>query len=154
METVAFKKSENFKEEADELFKSQKQELLTYLPFADIQHVGGTTIPKLLTKGDIDINIRVPAENFMGALKYLKAIYAVNQPDNWTDTFASFKDDDSYSLPLGIQLTVLDSPEDYFIKHRQALLGDEDLVKMFNEVKMEFEGKSMDAYRTAKSKFF
>ena len=153
MELVTFKKSENFKEKADELFESKKQEFLARLPFADIQHVGGTAIPKLLTKGDMDINIRIPAENFAETVKYLKGVYSVNQQDNWTDTFASFKDDDSYNLPLGIQLTVVDSQEDYFVKHRQALLNDTDLVKRFNEIKISFEGKDMNAYRKAKSKF-
>gem|GEM_PF-2470658 len=39
---------------------------------------------------------------------------------NWTSTYTSFKNDDLYALSLGIQVTITNAPEDYFIKHRAA----------------------------------
>ena len=153
METVTFKKSDDFKEKAEKLFEGQKEKLTHNLLFADIQHVGGTSVSGLLTKGDLDLNVRVSAERFDETVECLKSMYKINQPENWTDTYASFKDDDSYALPLGIQVTVIDSSEDYFVKHRQALLSDPDLIERFNEVKVKFEGKNMGDYRNAKSRF-
>ena len=106
MEVVHFEKSEYFRLKADELFNEQRRILQTKLPFADIQHVGGTVIPGLLTKGDLDINVRVQSEDFEGAVELLKELYEINQPENWSDVYASFKNDDSYILPLGIQVSV------------------------------------------------
>lgn len=44
-----------FKNDAEKTFTSQKN----LIPNADVQHVGSTAIQNSLTKGDIDIQIRV-----------------------------------------------------------------------------------------------
>ena len=154
METVTFKKSQNFKKQTDRLFSEQKQRILKVVPIADIQHVGGTSVPDLLTKGDLDINVRVNQADFRDAHGELEKIYDINQPKNWTDTFESFKDDDSFELPVGVQLTQIDSDDDDFVKHRDRLLRDRNLMNRFNRLKMDFEGKDMESYREAKAEFF
>ena len=154
METVTFKKSQYFKEKADRLFAEQKQRILKIVPTADVQHVGGTSVPDLLTKGDLDINVRVNQADFRHTHEGLEKIYEINQHKNWTHTFESYKDDDSFELSLGVQLTQIDSDDDDFIKHRDRLLRDKNLVNRFNELKKEFEGKDMVSYREAKAKFF
>ncbi len=153
METVTFKESDEIRERAEQLFAEQKEKLSRLIPGADIQHIGGTAVPGLLTKGDIDINVRVREEDFSGAVRILKEHYSINQPENWTNTFASFKDDTSFALPLGIQVTVTDSSDDYFLEHRDALLSNPALVEEFNELKRKFGGKDMDSYRSAKGQF-
>lgn len=148
-----FKTSSEFKQMADSLFNQEKRRLQLFVYDADIQHIGGTAVPELLTKGDLDINVRVKQEDFILTIENLKKIYAVNQPENWTNTFASFKDDNSFELPLGVQVTVINSPQDFFVKHRDTLLNNPKLVKDFNELKNDYEGKDMDSYRTAKMEF-
>ena len=153
METVSFQKSEVFKKRADTLFEEQRALLSTMFPYAEVEHIGGTAIPELLTKGDLDINVRIPKERFVDVTGQLKKDYLVNQPQNWTDTFASFKDDDSFSLPLGIQVTVRGGPEGHFLKHRDSLRNNPELVTKLNQLKQEYEGGPMDAYREAKGSF-
>lgn len=152
MEIVHFKLSSNFKNKADRLFDNQREKLEKLFPTADIQHIGGTAIPNLLTKGDLDINIRVNKNDFLFAIRELKKIYEINQPNNWNENYASFKDD-SLELTLGVQITVIDSFNDCFIKQRDVLLGNPKLVEEFNRLKISFEGKSMEDYRKAKSEF-
>ena len=48
---------------------------------------------------------------------------------------------------------MIDSSDDEFIKHREALLHNPGLVQMFNELKKSFEGKEMTEYRKAKGDF-
>lgn len=153
METVTFRRSDKIQEQAEQLFIEQKEKLVHLIPGADVQHIGGTAVPGLLTKGDLDINVRVDKETFPLAVEALRKLYVVNQPENWTDAFASFKDDTSFVLPLGIQVTVVGSPEDHFIKHRDAFLRDSTLVKKFNDLKRKFDGRDMASYRSAKAKF-
>lgn len=153
METVTFKKSQHFKEQADRLFAEQKKRILKFVPTADIQHVGGTSVPDLLTKGDLDINVRVSQADFPHAHRGLEKIYDINQRENWTHVYESYKNDESFELPVGIQLTQIDSDGDDFVKHRDSLLRDKNLVNRFNRLKMEFEGKDMESYRKAKTKF-
>lgn len=150
MDTVSFKPSEEFKEKADKLFEEQKNILQTRFPFADIQHIGGTSVPNLLTKGDLDINVRVSAADFSKVSEELKNLYEINQPENWSNIYASFKVD---SKDLGVQVTVIGSAKDFFVVHRDELRKSPELVKQLNELKARFEGKDMSEYRTAKGQF-
>jgi len=152
METVSFRKSREFQKEADSLFSEQKERIEAALSSVDVQHVGSTPVPHSLTKGDLDINVRVEEEKFNSSIKILKRLYQVAQPENWTDTFASFKDK-SLNPILGVQLTVKNSSEDHFVKHRDAFLSSSDLVEKYNKLKKDFDGKSMNDYRKAKAEF-
>jgi GrpB-like predicted nucleotidyltransferase (UPF0157 family) len=150
MDTVRFKPSEEFKDKTDSLFVEQKKILEAKFPFADIQHIGGTSVSGLLTKGDLDINVRVSAEDFKAVSEELKNLYKINQPENWSNIYASFKDD---SKELGVQVTVIGSGKDFFVVHRDELRKSPELVKRLNELKARFEGKDMSEYRTAKGQF-
>ncbi len=120
-------------------------------PDAQIEHIGGTSVPGSLTKGDLDINIRVRPEDFGRTTETLKKLYEINQPDNWTSGFASFKDD---GRNLGVQLTVIGSPDDHFVPQRDYLNNHPEKVLEFNKLKEKFEGKSMEDYRKEKGEFF
>ena len=86
-------------------------------------------------------------------MSVLLRLYDVNQLENWSETVASFKDDDSFSLKLGIQLTVRGSQDDFFLAIRDLFREDSDLVQEYDDLKREFEGKSMEAYWAAKTAF-
>ena len=153
-EIVHFRPSSEFKDSAGLLFAEIKEKLATLLPFADIQHIGATAVPGLLTKGDLDINIRVESDKFDTTVDALKKLFEMNQPHNWTPNYASFKVDTTYDLPVGIQLTVIGTPDDEFLKHRDTLQADPKLVAELNEIKQKFEGKEMSEYREGKGKFY
>ncbi len=145
--------SNQISKKANFLFDKEKVKLLELFPNADIQHVGSTSIPGSLTKGDLDINIRVSKLDFNTTVNSLKQTYEVNQPENWTKTFASFKDD-NMEIPLGVQLTVKNSQYDDFYKLRDLLINDSVLLKEYNEMKLKFHDKNIDDYRKEKSEFF
>jgi len=151
MQIVKFFRTVDISEKIDTLFKSEKQKLGELFPDADIEHVGGSAIPEALSKGDLDINIRVSLDNFEAAAKILKTLYEINQPKNWSKHFASFKDD---SRQLGIQLTVIDSPEDFFVAQREYLKSHPEVLSELNALKEKFEGKDMNEYRKEKGEFF
>jgi len=153
METVSFRPAIFFKEGAANVFQEQRKRLLNQLPFAEVHHVGSTAISGSITKGDLDVNVRVKRQEFSKAVKLLEAMYSINQPNNWTATFASFKDD-SVGMDFGVQLTAIGSSEDTFLVHRDILLSHPELVEQLNILKMKYEGKLMDEYRKAKSDFF
>lgn len=154
MNNVSFKASEDFKDLAEEIFQKEKSRILKLIPAAEIEHIGSTAIPGSITKGDLDINVRVTVEDFDKAVEKLKTLYQINQPKNWTDTFASFKDDDSFDLPIGVQLTVIDSEYDDFISLKDLLVKRVDLLEEYNQMKVKYEGKDMEEYRKEKSDFF
>ncbi|BDG47393.1 GrpB family protein [Parageobacillus sp. KH3-4] len=153
MERVHFLEQNHFHEQAEKTFLEQKKKILRLLPEADVQHVGSTAIPNSLTKGDLDIQVRVPAEMFNAAVEKLSTLYAINEGSVQTDYFRAFQDD-TFDLPLGVQLTVIDSKLDVFWKFREVLLANDAYRAEYDELKKAYEGKSMEAYREAKQRFF
>ena len=90
---VFFKKAEEFKELAEKTFLEQKRRIHQLLPYAEVIHIGSTSIPGSVTKGNVDLLVRVSEEDFSKATEKLKQLYQINQPENWKEYFASFKDD-------------------------------------------------------------
>lgn len=153
MTRVYFKPAANFTDKANKLFKEQKNIISDLIPSAKIEHIGSTAIPGSITKGDLDMNIRILKENFNHTIKVLKKLYEINQPENWTENFASFKSRIN-GTDLGIQLTILSSSADDFVKLRNVLIKSPDLTKEFNLIKQTYNGKDIDEYRKEKAKFF
>ena len=138
---------------ADALFSEVVFELGRLLPrSADIRHVGATAVSGCLTKGDLDIVVRIKPDEFAEAESVLAARYARNTGSFQTDTFASFEDG-KRSPHLGIQLAVMDGPEDFFHLFADALRSDPGLIDKYNALKRTFQGKPMDEYRQAKGTF-
>ncbi len=121
-------------------------------PAADIRHVGSTAIPGCLTKGDLDIVVRVHATDFRVADAALTAQFARNTGSMQTSTFSSFEDDTT-SPHLGIQLTAIHGANDFFHLFVERLRNDPNLLSHYNALKTRFDGRPMIEYRAAKDAF-
>lgn len=152
MEFVNFMPEEAFRQKVESLFEQQKNRLQSLLPEADIQHIGSTAIPNSLTKGDLDIQVRIPAELFTVAVNKLSKIYDTNDGSHRSATFAAFKDD-TLDPPLGVQLTAIGGEEDFFWKLRDFFKAHDKYRLEYDNLKKQFEGKSMDEYIEAKGQF-
>lgn len=153
MERVYFYEQGLLPHHAEEAFLSQKARIKKLIPNADIQHVGSTAIPNSLTKGDLDIQVRVLPEQFAKAVRALSVLYEENNGSVKTDEFRAFKDD-TIAPPLGVQLTVFHSEFDFFWIFRDVLLQNDMYRKEYDQLKKKYEGEDMDAYREAKADFF
>ena len=138
---------------AERLFSRVETELGALLPAsAEIVHVGATAVPGCLTKGDLDVVVRVEADAFSEADRVLSKRFSRNEGSKRTDSFAAFEE--AHAIPhLGIQLTVKGGADDCFHVLADALRGDPKLVEAYNALKQRFAGQPMDAYRAAKSAF-
>jgi GrpB-like predicted nucleotidyltransferase (UPF0157 family) len=54
VEKVHFHSDDEMFRKADRLFRETRAKLLKLLPGADVEHVGSTAVPGVLTKGDLD----------------------------------------------------------------------------------------------------
>jgi GrpB-like predicted nucleotidyltransferase (UPF0157 family) len=152
MEQVVFIAESTIREQAAAAFEQHKVRLLTLLPQVEIQHIGSTAIPGALTKGDLDIVVRVPQTEFDTADAILALHYERNTGSTRTTSFASFKDD-STDPPLGIQLVVRGSDLDDFCTFRDFLVAHPAYLVEYNQLKDAAHGQSMDTYREQKSRF-
>lgn len=114
--------------------------------------MGATSVPECLTKGDLDVNVRLPLAEFAVAERALAERFDRNVGTIRTADFASFKDD-GRDPPQGIQLTVLGSDYDFFLDFQRALCADPQAVAAYNALKRRHDGGDMDAYRQVKSMF-
>lgn len=150
---VYFHNQTKFKQDVKEVFLREKKKILRIVPKADIQHIGSTAVVGHLTKGDLDIQVRVTEKDFQRARQELSKIYKPNKGNPSTKTYLSLKNDNA-KIPLGIQLTVIGSKEDTFSILRDILSKNRKLSQKYNALKKRYQGKPMREYRKAKGKFF
>jgi GrpB-like predicted nucleotidyltransferase (UPF0157 family) len=137
----------------DRAFQRHSREIRTVVPAATVEHVGATSIPGSVTKGDVDLLVRVPEADFAAASEALGGRYAVDQAENWTAAFASFSEADG-ELPVGIQLVVSGSRvEAAFDTVKRELRARPDLVEQSNELKRRHASGDRDSYGRAKQAF-
>lgn len=141
------------REKAQRLFERLLDLLAPLLPpDAEMRHIGATAVPGCLTKGDLDIVVRVPAEAFRQVDALLAARFARNEGSIQTDGFSAFED--AATEPhLGIQLTVIGGRHDFFHLFVEALRQSPELVGAYNALKRRYDGSEMAVYRTAKDAF-
>ncbi|WP_454191448.1 GrpB family protein [Paenibacillus sp. Marseille-Q7038] len=152
MEIVSFARNK-YNEQATELFWQENKKLKELLQHADIHHVGSSAIPGTLTKGDVDIQVRVKQEDFDEATRVLESLYPVDEKGEQTTSFRSFYTEETI-LPLGVQLTVCHTKHDVFHKFRDVLLINEGYRDQYDELKASYEGRDMASYREAQHHFF
>ena len=138
---------------ADELYEYTRDRLVEILPPKSlIEHIGATAVPGCLTKGDLDLVVRVEAPLFAQADRALVSMFDRNAKSVQTESFSAFEDR-SANMSVGIQLTTIGGEFDVFHQFADRLRQNPNLVEQYNALKRRFEGKSMEDYRDAKSAF-
>jgi GrpB-like predicted nucleotidyltransferase (UPF0157 family) len=130
-----------------------RRNVLAALPDAEVEHVGSTAVPGALTKGDMDLLVRVRPERFKAATSKLQGLYAIHQPDNWTESYSSFVDPTAANPPVGIQLVISGSPSDVLAQFRDALTWDCALLASYNALKQSLDGEDYERYTNIKGAF-
>jgi GrpB-like predicted nucleotidyltransferase (UPF0157 family) len=151
-ETVTFLPEEHVRARVQSRFEQLRNELQAMVPGAQIEHVGSTAIPGSLTKGDLDIQVRVLAAQYAAAKERLCQLLDVNAGGFSAHDAISFED--YRHVPhVGIHLTVVGGSADIQWRFRDLLLAFESLRLEYDDLKRRFEGQSMERYRAAKADF-
>jgi GrpB-like predicted nucleotidyltransferase (UPF0157 family) len=140
---------EDVADAARDTIASFRQDFADLLANLEVHRIGATSLPFGHTKGDIDVNIRVDNERFPALVTDLGRRLATAQPENWTDTFASFSAA-GYALPLGIQVTAIGSPDDFLLALRDRMRTDPSLLRRYDDAKVTAASAGADAYWRAK----
>jgi len=154
MNAVRIRTAEEIRAAVTAALAAHSARIAAALPSVEIEHVGSTAIPGALTKGDLDLLVRVPAERFGAAVATVRDLYAVHQPENWTRTYTSFVDAGARDPPVGVQLVVAGSADDaLFAPFRDALIADPALLAQYNALKLGLDGAEYERYTAAKHAF-
>ncbi len=148
---MRFHDSEGLRAGADRAFERERTRILGGLPEARVEHIGATSIAGAWSKGDVDLLVRVPPDGFDAAVEALLGLYAVHQAENWTATFASFA---APGTGVGAQLVAEGSSDERdFLRFRDRLSAEPELLAEYNELKRRHEGAPEAEYRAAKAAF-
>lgn len=128
------------------------EQIAAVLPGVEVHHIGATAIPGALTKGDLDVVLRVDHEQFQAAVAALRTRFDVRQPENWDATFASFGTDTAFDLPVGVQLVIKDSEADFFLTTRDYLIAHPSALADYNQAKRDHANQGANAYWAAKDR--
>ncbi|MHA7262220.1 GrpB family protein [Arthrobacter sp. TMN-37] len=109
---------------------------------------GGSSIAGLVTKGDIDLHLRVAESDFPVAVSRLRRLYTAALPEIWTASFAVFER--SALPPVGVAVTVIGSEHDQrFVRSWEQLRSRAGAREQYNVLK-----RTSDDVEAAKSAFF
>jgi GrpB-like predicted nucleotidyltransferase (UPF0157 family) len=150
---IILKITDDLRLQIDRTLKHLSARIKAVLPEMELHHIGATAIPGALTKGDLDVLLRVSPEGFPAVVDTLRRQFQVKQPDNWTPQFASFGDDTTFELPVGIQVVVKDSENDFLLYLRDYLVQNPKALAECNRLKMANADKGPAQYWKAKNKF-
>jgi hypothetical protein len=115
--------------------------------------VGGSSVRGALTRGDVDLHLRVPPEHFAGAVRRLRELYDVVHPEIWATTLATFVV--PADLPAGLAATPLGSGHDRrFTRTWTLLAADAALLAEHDAVKRAAVGLGEAEYERRRSAFF
>jgi uncharacterized protein len=112
---------------------------------------GALSVAGALTKGDVDLHLRVAPSEFDDVVERLRAAYPVGSPQSWAATLAVFELPGP--RPTGLAVTPRQSEHDLrFRLAWEALRHDPGLLAEYNALKAASAGT--EEYEARKSDFF
>jgi DNA-binding transcriptional LysR family regulator len=140
--------------EAAAVFAVHARRIRERLPQVEIRHHGSTSVPGLLTSGDVDLHVRADEHWFEPARELLSELYEPLFADEWDSEVAYFVASGAQP-PVEIVLTLIGSVDDlYHGEAWQRIMVDHGLAERYNALKREHEGGSLADYKAAKRDYF
>ena len=135
------------------LFEQLAAAIQEALPDARIEHVGSSSMPDLVSKGDLDIYVEVDPADFDACINALTSIGCrIKEGSERNDALCPFELD-GYPLDVGVQLVARGSKYEFFLTFRDRINGDAAIRQRYNELKLNCSGLAPDEYRRIKADF-
>jgi GrpB-like predicted nucleotidyltransferase (UPF0157 family) len=153
MEGMRFFLSDLIADKAKAAYDEHARRIRERLPNVEVRHVGGSSVPGLLTSGDVDLQVRVTGEEYGLACKVLCEMYEPLYRDRWRESAYFFAP--SSDPRVEIAVTVIGSIDD--LHHGESwrrIATDPALIERYNALKRSQEGRSLEDYQAAKREFF
>ena len=153
IEFMHFVSADEIRPQIECAFLAEREAILQAVPGVDVQHNGSSAVPGSLTKGDLDMQVRVPECRMAEAVAALAPRYHVNHPDMWTPRFALYERYEE-AVPVGVAITAIGSEYDTYHVVREVFKRNGWLRDAYNAIKRAHEGLPEPDYRKAKDDFF
>lgn len=149
---MKFYSAEQYQASCEELFLRYERKVKQLLPKVRVEHVGASSIPLAISKGDLDIFIGVESDELEASIQLLTTLGFQEKADTLRTSELCMLESRSGD-GVAFQLVVNGSEFEFFLIFREKLRANPLLVQRYNELKMSCKGCSQDDYRRKKSDF-
>ncbi len=149
---MQFYKADEYQSTCENLYRKYELQIAALLPGATIEHIGASSIPNAVSKGDLDILVAINGNELEKAVKLLSSL-GFNEKSNTLRTQELCMLENSLGEDVAFQVVANGSKFDFFVKFRDKLRESPELVKQYNELKVSCTGRPHEEYRRKKSAF-
>jgi GrpB-like predicted nucleotidyltransferase (UPF0157 family) len=150
---MEFVEQSKFLPRIEEVFDELSQRLRFMLPDSRIEHVGSSSIPGAISKGDLDIFLGVSPLEFDESVSLVKSIGFYEKSDTMSTESLRMMVSDNYKEDVAIQIVATGSEFECFIDFRDQMRSSHELVLKYNQLKLNCKDMSHGQYREVKSSF-
>ena len=122
------------------------------VPEAKIEHIGSTAVANSMTKGDVDLYVEVRKDQFKAAIHVLKSIGFIHKPEHFQDDKLCMLVNDEVP-DLALQVVSKGSKYEFFLTFRDLLRSDEELKRVYSQLKSDSVKFGPEDYRRRKTDF-
>ena len=148
---MKFLKATEYQDIVNQIFAKLSSELKTILVNTRIEHIGASSIPDAVSKGDLDVYVGVAKEDFEESLAKIKKLNFVEKEDTLRTDELCMLCTDKYNYDVAVQLVVNGSQFADFIAFRDLLRSNSRLLEDYNNLKRASSDLSSEKYREKKS---
>ena len=149
---VLLRPAEEFRDQAFLIAAAERERLRALGLVGELVLTGGSSVPGALTRGDVDLHLRLRPDAFASSVALLRRTYVVVHPEIWAPTLATFRV--PAAVETGMAVTPAGSVHDLrFTRTWQLLAADPALLGEYNAVKLA-AAAGEDTYEDRKSAFF
>ncbi|KAB0481888.1 GrpB family protein [Vibrio chagasii] len=149
---MQFYPAEQYQAACHEMFERYERDIKKLLLNARVEHVGASSIPLAVSKGDLDIFVGVESNELEGAVERLTTLGFKEKLDTLRTPELCMLESIS-SEDVALQVVANGSEFECFLAFRDKLCMNRTLVQQYNALKMHCEGWPQDQYREKKSAF-
>lgn len=142
-----------YQPEARAIFESISAQLGRLLPRSRVEHVGASSIPGAVSKGDLDICVVVTADDHASTVETLQATGYLIKADTLRTAELCMLLAPRNDLDVALQVVAEGLQFEFFMRFRDVLQADALLVERYNELKRKFAESGAGCYRDEKAKF-
>lgn len=150
---MKFLNPEDFAADLNRIFDELKVRFVRVLPNCEVDHIGSSAIEGAISKGDLDILVRVDKRHLSDSVERLQSLgFEIKQGTLRTDELCMLFTTE-FAEDVSVQLIAKGSAFEDFLHFRDKLNANRSLVREYNELKLRCASLSPDEYRAEKSKF-
>lgn len=149
---MKFYPAEQYQVACNELFIRYERDIKKLIPNARVELVGASSIPFAVSKGDLDIFVGVDLGELEDVIERL-TILGFNEKLDTLRTPELCMLESTSSDDVALQVVANGSEFECFLRFRDKLRANPELVQQYNTLKMSCEGWPQEEYREKKYDF-